>query len=220
MENNYYKYKKYKTKYIENKHELNINNNQDGGDKKLNIIILHNPTINSASQIPDELKPIITKLNNYGNVHNYWIKFTREKFNLDDLLFENVAKDIHKTYKHLSNFIIIALGHACPFGLYYSYHYLIKHLKNMKLKPNDTIWSFDKYHHMQYRTHKLRQKIGKPYIHLHSFRKSRATYNDSIGMGFYNVCTFGGWKPGSRTLQHYITSTGRSMLPVINKLNQ
>lgn len=42
---------------------------------------------------------------------------------MDDLLFENVAKDIHKTYKCLDKFIIIALEHACTFGLYYSYHY-------------------------------------------------------------------------------------------------
>ena len=137
----------------------------------------------------------------------------------NDITFENdiIFLSVHSKNRPREIPICKKKGKFYPLG---SYHHLVGHLKNMKLKPSDTIWSFDKYHHMQYRTNKLRQKIGKPYIHLHSFRKSRATYNDSIGMGFYNVCTFGGWKPGSRTLQHYITSTGRSMLPVIEELNQ
>ena len=95
----------------------------DEKSNKKNIVILHNPIINSNNIIPDNLEPIIKKLNKFGNVHHYWFKFTGRKFNLDDLLFKNVAKDIHKKFKHLNNFIIIALEHACPFGLYYSNHY-------------------------------------------------------------------------------------------------
>lgn len=118
----HYKYIKYKTKYV----ELS-NNNQIGGainkSSKLDIVILHHPTLKGSDSIPDELKPIIKKLNKFGCVYNYWFKFTQKKFNLDDLLFENVAKDIHKKFNHLKKFIIIALEHACPFGLYYSYHY-------------------------------------------------------------------------------------------------
>jgi hypothetical protein len=69
------------------------------------------------------LKPIIKKLSKYGNIHNYWFNFTKNNFILDDLLFENVALDIYNTFSHLKSFIIIAPEHACPFGLYYSYHY-------------------------------------------------------------------------------------------------
>lgn len=120
--NHYHKYIKYKTKYM----ELS-NNNKVGGainkQSKLNIVIIHHPKLKSHNIIPDKLKPIITKLNKIGQTYNYWFKFTQNNFNLKDLSFENVAKDIHNQFKHLDKFIIIALEHACPFGLYYSHHY-------------------------------------------------------------------------------------------------
>jgi hypothetical protein len=46
-----------------------------GGNKKskLNIIILHNPTIFEKSIVPFDLNPIIKKLNKIGKVHNYFM---------------------------------------------------------------------------------------------------------------------------------------------------
>jgi len=115
------KYIKYKTKYLELK-----NNNiiQTGGDssKFLNIVILHHP-ITKTAKLQQDMKPFIKKLSKFGKIHNYWFNFSKDNFELDDLLFENVALDIHNTFKKLKSFLIIALEHACPFGLYYSYHY-------------------------------------------------------------------------------------------------
>jgi hypothetical protein len=110
------KYKKYTYKFGD------LANIMDGGAKK-NIIILHHPDLKKSSIIPDNLKSIIKILNKIGNVYNYWFKFTQKNFDLDDFLFENVAKDINKTFSHLNKFIIVAIEHACPYGLYYSYHY-------------------------------------------------------------------------------------------------
>lgn len=113
------KYAKYKTKY------LDLCKNQTGGCKtSINIVILHHPHI--FGKISEDLENIIQKIFNFGKVYNYWFKFTKNVFELDDLLFENVAKDINRTFSFLNNFLIIALEHACPFGLYYSYHYSSK----------------------------------------------------------------------------------------------
>ena len=58
-----------------------------------------------------------------GKIINYFFKFSTNNFELNDLLFENVAKDINDVVKELDSYIIIALEHACPFGLYFSYNY-------------------------------------------------------------------------------------------------
>ena len=69
-----YKYYKYKTKYLElkstNEHEML------GGSKKskLNIIILHHPTIFEKPIVPPDLNPIIKKLNKIGKVYNYFFQ--------------------------------------------------------------------------------------------------------------------------------------------------
>jgi hypothetical protein len=116
-----HKYIKYKSKYLELK-----NNNiiQTGGDssKFLNIVILHHP-ITKTAKLQQDMKPFIKKLSKFGKIHNYWFNFSKDNFELDDLLFENVALDIYNTFRKLKSFLIIALEHACPFGLYYSYHY-------------------------------------------------------------------------------------------------
>ena len=54
---------------------------------------------------------------------NYWFNFSKNNFELDDLLFENVASDINFKFLNLKSFLIIALEHACPFGLYYVNNY-------------------------------------------------------------------------------------------------
>ena len=114
------KYIKYKTKYLE------LSNQQTGGGKALlDIVILHHP-ITKNTKIPKDMKPIIKKLSKLGKIHNYWFKFAKNKFELDDLLFENVAKDINDTFSHLKSFNIIAIEHACPFGLYYATNYSSK----------------------------------------------------------------------------------------------
>lgn len=91
----------------------------------MNIVILHYPTMFNKPTVPDDMKPIVKKISKYGTVHNYFFKFTYygNKFNLSDLLFENVAIDIHETFKHLTKYVIIAVNHACPMGLYYSVKY-------------------------------------------------------------------------------------------------
>ena len=110
---------KYKAKYLE------LSNKQIGGSKALDIVILYHP-ITKNTKIPKDMKPIIKKLSKLGKIHNYWFKFAQNNFELDDLLFENVAKDIDKTFSHLKSFLIIALEHACPFGLYFSSNYSSK----------------------------------------------------------------------------------------------
>ena len=91
----------------------------------INIVFLHLPTIRNKPIISKDIKPIIKKLNKYGKVHNYFFKFAYfgDKFNLSDLLFENVAEDIHQQFKHLKKYLIIAYNHACPIGLYYANKY-------------------------------------------------------------------------------------------------
>jgi len=87
----------------------------------INIIFLHLPSIFNKPKVTKEMKPIIKKLSKFGKVHNYFFKFHYygNKFELKDLLFENVAKDIHDKFKHLNKYLIIAYNHACPMGLYY-----------------------------------------------------------------------------------------------------
>lgn len=91
--------------------------------KKINIVILHNPFLKSKNIVPDKLKSIIEELRKFGNVHNYWFKFSGDTFKLADLLLKNASKDIYKTFEHLDKYIIIALGHGCPFGLYHANMY-------------------------------------------------------------------------------------------------
>ena len=115
MEN---KYIKYISNYIELSN-ISYNEQYGGANKKsLNIVILHHPLIKSK-KIPSDTKSIIKKLAKYSIIHNYYFKFSTDNFVLDDLLFENVAEDIHNTFSNLKSFIIICLEHACPFGLYY-----------------------------------------------------------------------------------------------------
>lgn len=114
-----HKYLKYKTKYLElTKQKIN----QSGGSSNLNIVILHHPILKNMA-MNEETKIIIDKLSEFGIVHNYRFKFTNNNFTMSDLLFENVAIDINLQFDNLDKFVIIALEHACPFGLYYSYHY-------------------------------------------------------------------------------------------------
>jgi hypothetical protein len=115
------KYIKYKTKYL----KLKNDNILIGGDnsKTLNIVILHHPITKTFNKISQDMKQFIKKISKFGQIYNYWFNFSKDYFELDDLLFENVALDIYNTFKKLKSFLIIALEHACPFGLYYSYHY-------------------------------------------------------------------------------------------------
>jgi hypothetical protein len=88
----------------------------------LNIIFLHVPSIFNKNIVAKDLKSTIKNLEKIGNVYNYWFKFSyyKNKFELDDLLFENIAEDINKTFKHLKKYVIIAYNHACPMALYYT----------------------------------------------------------------------------------------------------
>jgi hypothetical protein len=73
-------------------------------------------------EIPDDMKPIIKTLSKQFTVHNYFFKFCYygNRFNLNDLDFENAALDIHENFKHLNKYLIVAINHACPYGLYYT----------------------------------------------------------------------------------------------------
>jgi len=115
MEN--YKYIKYKTKYI----NLLNNINQFGGDK-VNIVVLHNPAIFEKPKVPKHLSNIMKQLSKYGKIYNYFFKFSycKNKFNLENLEYENAAKDIYDTYEKLNKFILISLSHACPYALYFA----------------------------------------------------------------------------------------------------
>lgn len=109
-----YKYIKYKSKY---------NNLQNGGKRKATLIIMHEPTLNSKGVIPDTIKNILPALKKYCTIYNYWLKLSDKKFTMENLLFDNVANDLHKTFSHMNKFVILALGHAAPYGLYYSNKY-------------------------------------------------------------------------------------------------
>jgi len=91
----------------------------------MNIVILHIPTIYNEPIISDDLKPMIKGLEKLGNVYNYWFKFSyyKNKFNLEDIDFENVAIDIYNTFKKYKKLLVIALNHACPYGLYFANKY-------------------------------------------------------------------------------------------------
>ena len=88
----------------------------------VNIVFLHLPSMWYKPVVSKEIKPIIKKLSKLGKVHNYFFKFSYygNRFSLDDLLFENVAKDIHNAFIHLKKYIIVAYNHACPMALYYA----------------------------------------------------------------------------------------------------
>jgi hypothetical protein len=88
----------------------------------MDIVILHFPTMYIKPEIPDDMKPIIKTLSKQFTVHNYFFKFCYygNRFNLDDLDFENAALNIHETFKHLNKYLIVAINHACPYGLYYT----------------------------------------------------------------------------------------------------
>ena len=89
-----------------------------------NIIFLHHPSIFLKSTISKKIKPIIKKLSKFGNVYNYFFKFHgNNKFELKDLLFENVAEDIYNTFKHLDRYFVVAHEHACPMALHFVNRY-------------------------------------------------------------------------------------------------
>lgn len=114
-----YKYRKYKKKYLELK----------GGNKKLlNIVLLHTPTIFTSNE--EMLKDsntikIVSQLNNYGTVHNYFFKFGyyKNKYILDDYKFKNAARDIRNKYDKLDRILLVCMEHASPYGLYYADKY-------------------------------------------------------------------------------------------------
>ena len=112
-------------KYVENKTKYSWVKNQTGGRKKMNIVVLHTPTIWNEPTVPLDLKPIINKLKKYSNVHNYFFKFSYygNKFNLGDIEFDNATKDIYEKFNNLEKFVIIALEHAVPYGLYFADRY-------------------------------------------------------------------------------------------------
>lgn len=90
----------------------------------MNIVFLHNASVFSKPIISKEIKPIIKKLSKYGKVYNYFFKFHgNNKFELKDLLFENVTEDINNTFKHLDKYFVVAHEHACPMALHFINRY-------------------------------------------------------------------------------------------------
>lgn len=118
----YDNYIKYKTKYIKLKKNNSIN---ETGGSKLDIVILHYPTVFNKPLVPDDMKPIVENLSELGVVHNYFFKFSYygNKFSLEDLEFENVVENIYDNFKELDRFILIAINHACPYGLCFADKY-------------------------------------------------------------------------------------------------
>ena len=108
-------------------------------------------------------------------------------------------------------------GRMFPLG---AYGLFLKHLGRLKLEQEDRIWSMVAYNQVQYRVRKIKRKVGIYHLRTHSFRKSRATYNDEHGMSYAQNCVFGGWHIGSRTLQHYILTSGRTLIPTLQELNR
>ncbi len=132
-----------------------------------------------------------------------------------------IRKDLVEIYVHSKNRdrttpILRKEGILYPLN---SSSLLIEHLKNKRPKIDETIWNVKSYNQAQYRVNKIKKKVGLSHVRLHSFRKSRATYNIENRLGFVQTCVYGGWAIGSRTLQHYITTTGRCLVPSLKKLN-
>ena len=100
----------------------------------LHILFMHNPNIQHIEPaIPADMEKIIPQIKTYGKIHHYFFKFAyyKNKFTLADLEYENVASHID-TYIHehipKGKILIIALGHACPYALYY----VSEHQKNIR----------------------------------------------------------------------------------------
>jgi integrase len=109
-------------------------------------------------------------------------------------------------------------GRMFPLG---SYELLLAHINKIKKpKPEDRIWSMEAYAQIRYRVYKIRNKAGLPHIKGHSFRKSRATYNVSLGMSTLQVAVFGGWSMNSSVLNHYVARSGVAMVPFLVEANK
>lgn len=122
------KYFKYKTKYLQ------LNNCQIGGKSKYVILLF--PDILSDNEFP---KKIINKIkNNYSVIQlNYEFnnKKLEDKFNLEDLEFENIAKNIYNNLDKNSNYITIGLNQGCHICNFFSNKY--KKIVEMQILLNN-----------------------------------------------------------------------------------
>jgi integrase len=141
------------------------------------------------------------------------------KVRMQDIIIRDGWLEIYVESKDRNRVIPILRrrGKMFPLG---SYSLLRGHLENKRPGPTERIWSMEAYSQVRYRVWKIRNKIGLPHIRSHSFRKSRATYNDYIGMSTIQVAVFGGWEINSRTLNHYISTSGLNLIPKLQELNR
>ena len=84
----------------------------------LNIILLHNQSTQKQKPSTDT-KRLIKRLKDISKLHIYKFKLNTKQSKYEDMFFETVAKDINDTYKELKSYFVIALDHACPYGLYF-----------------------------------------------------------------------------------------------------
>lgn len=93
---------------------------QNGGNKsKINFIILNTPDPKTSKN--EQIKEHTLELKKFGNVINYYFKFgsSDNNFKLDDLTFENVAKDMKKSFEDYDKIFLICIEEASPFGLFF-----------------------------------------------------------------------------------------------------
>lgn len=102
-------------------------------------MILHPPFSVNEYVMDKSLKDTIKCMAKYGTTYNYYLKIVN-KYSIN---IDNVAKDIEETTKDLQNFIIIALGHASPYGLYYSKKYSKRCLRI--ITPNERILLYQRF---------------------------------------------------------------------------
>jgi hypothetical protein len=110
------KYDKYRIKYFELNHQI-------GGKTicckiKENIILF--PDILTNEQYPEYF---IDKIQNNYNIIYAEYKFHQQKFNLSDLIFENIAKYVYNLIDPSKKYIVFGLNQGCVLASYFSNTY-------------------------------------------------------------------------------------------------
>ena len=126
------KYTKYKTKYL----QLKKINNQIGGKNINKYIILLFPDVLSNIKFPNK---IINKLKRKYKIIDLKYDFNdselKNKFKLEDLQFENIAKNIYDNLDKDINYITIGFNQGCHICNYFSNKY--KKIVTMQILLNN-----------------------------------------------------------------------------------
>lgn len=125
----------YKQKYIECKTKY-LDLKQNKSNYKDNKFIILFPDINGNITVYDQL---LSQLNiNTTNIIKIKYIFTNSTYNLDDLLFENIAKHVTTLLNKNHKYIVIGIEQGCHLANYFSNKYP-KYVKYQMLLANRRI---------------------------------------------------------------------------------